>query len=74
MEEVMLVLTIVSTIATVISTILAIRAKNEAKDALSEIKKYKNDIKDSEIKITSQGNNAGVIAGINAGEINYGSK
>ena len=74
MEELMLVLTIIGTIATVISTILAIRAKNEAKEALSGIKKYKSDIKEPEIKISSQGNNSGVITGINAGEINYGSK
>lgn len=42
MDNIMLILTIIGTCATVISTVLAIRAKNEAREILKEIKEEKN--------------------------------
>ena len=73
MDAIMLILTIIGTVATVISTVIAIRAKNEAKTALNEVKIIagKKSIQDSEVVINNTGGNSGVIAGVNTGEIKY---
>ena len=66
-----LILTGIGAVATVISTIVAISAKNEAKSILNEIIKEKNrNIKnEGDTDITNNGNNYGIISGVNSGEI-----
>lgn len=66
-----LILTTIGTIATIISTIVAIRAKNEANRILHQIKKEKNrNVANSgEVTVANNGNNLGIINGINSGEI-----
>lgn len=65
------IFTVVGAIATVISTVIAVRARNEAKDILKQIKEEKSrNIRNSgDIKIKGVTNNSGVISGINSGEI-----
>ena len=76
MENLMLILSIIGTTATVISTVIAVRAKNEAKTILNEVKKVevKKSVQGSEILIENSGENSGVITGVNTGEIKYGSR
>lgn len=76
MENLMLILSIIGTTATVISTVIAVRAKNEAKTILNEVKKVevKKSVQGSEILIKNSGGNSGVITGVNTGEIKYGSR
>lgn len=76
MDNIMLILTIIGTCATVISTVLAIRAKNEAREILKEIKEEKNrNINNKgKIDIKNTGTNSGIISGINAGEVGNGKK
>ena len=66
-----LIFTAVGAIATVISTIIAVRAKNEAKKILRQIKEENShNVKhDGDVIIDNQGYNTGVISGINSGEI-----
>ena len=73
MDCIMLILTIIGTIATVVSTIIAINAKNQAEDILNEIRNN-NISNNGHINIKSKGNNHGVIAGINTGDINNEKK
>jgi hypothetical protein len=70
----MLGLTIVGTVATIISTVVAVKAKNEARDILQEINKEKNRNVQSKgnLKVKNVGENAGVINGINSGDIHNG--
>lgn len=65
------ILTAIGTIATVISTVVAVRAKNEAKDILKQIKEEQSrNIQNSgKVDIRNKGNNSGIISGINSGEI-----
>ena len=72
----MLILTVIGTCATVVSTVLAIRAKNEARDILKEIKEEKNrNINNKgKIDIKNTGTNSGIMSGINAGEMSNGKK
>ena len=74
MDYIMLGLTIIGTCATVLSTILAIKAKNEAREILNEIKEEKNrNINNrGKINIKNTGTNDGILSGINTGEINNG--
>lgn len=60
-----------STAATVVSTIVAVCAKNEAKKILKQIKeeKSRNVTSNGDVEVTNNGNNSGVISGINSGEI-----
>jgi lipopolysaccharide export LptBFGC system permease protein LptF len=76
MEQVMLILTFVGTIATVISTIIAVKAKNEAQKILKEInnQRDKNVNNSGNIDIKNSGVNTGVISGINTGEVNSYAK
>ena len=72
----MKILTVIGTCATVVSTVLAIRAKNEARDILKEIKEEKNrNINNKgKIDIKNTGTNSGIMSGINAGEMSNGKK
>lgn len=74
MDYIMLGLTIIGTCATVLSTVLAIKAKNEAREILNEIKEEKNrNINNrGKINIKNTGTNDGILSGINTGEINNG--
>lgn len=76
MDSIMLILTVIGTCATVVSTVLAIRAKNEARDILKEIKEEKNrNINNKgKIDIKNTGTNSGIMSGINAGEMSNGKK
>lgn len=67
----MLILTAIGTVATVISTVIAVRAKNEAKDFLKQIKEeHSRNIKNKgNVKVENSGNNSGIMSGINSGEI-----
>ena len=71
METAMFILTVIGTIATVISTFSAIRAKNEAKIILKEIKDERNRNVDNygRIKVDNTGVNTGIISGVNTGEV-----
>lgn len=66
-----LILTTIGTAATVVSTIVAVCAKNEAKKILKQIKeeKSRNVTSNGDVEVTNNGNNSGVISGINSGEI-----
>ena len=66
-----LILTAIGTAATVVSTIVAVRAKNEPKKILKQIKeeKSRNVTSNGDVEVTNNGNNSGVISGINSGEI-----
>ena len=63
MDSIMLILTVIGTCATVVSTVLAIRAKNEARDILKEIKEEKNrNINNKgKIDIKNTGTNSGIM-------------
>ena len=63
----MLILTAIGTAATVI----AVRAKNEAKDILEQIKEeHSRNIKNKgNVEVENSGNNSGIMSGINSGEI-----
>lgn len=71
MEVTILILTIIATSATVISTVIAVRAKNEARNTLNEIKAEKNrNLSNSgSVNVSNSGRNSGVISGINTGEV-----
>ena len=66
-----LILTAIGTVATVISMIATIKAKNEAKKILKQIKEEKscNITNSGSINATNNGNNSGIISGINSGEM-----
>ena len=66
-----LILTAIGTAATVVSTIVAVCAKNEAKKILKQRKeeKSRNVTSNGDVEVTNNGNNSGVISGINSGEI-----
>lgn len=66
-----LILTAIGTAATVVSTIVAVCPKNEAKKILKQIKeeKSRNVTSNGDVEVTNNGNNSGVISGINSGEI-----
>ena len=66
-----LILTAIGTAATVVSTIVAVCAKNEAKKILKQIKeeKSRNVTSNGDVEVTNNGNNSGVISGINSVEI-----
>lgn len=74
MDKLMLYLNIIVTVATVISTVIAIKSKNEAKEILKEIKVVtRNQNVDTEKnEVHSDGNNTGIIVGINSGDITNG--
>ena len=64
------ILTGIGTIATVISTVAAVRAKNEARDILKQIKEEQSrNIENSgNIRIKNNGINKGIMNAINSGE------
>ena len=55
----------------ILTAIGAVRAKNEAKKILKQIKeeKSRNVTSNGDVEVTNNGNNSGVISGINSGEI-----
>ena len=66
-----LILNAIGTFATVISTVVAVRAKNETKDILKQIKEEhsRNIMNKGNIQVENSGNNSGIISGINSGEM-----
>ncbi len=66
-----LILNVISTMATVVSAIIAVRAKNESKKILKEIREERSrNLKSSgDVQIKNNGSNLGVISGINSGDI-----
>lgn len=69
MEIASFVLTAISTIATVVSAVAAILAKNEVKKLENQITGNSNAQNPGKISINNQGNNQGIISGVNTGEI-----
>lgn len=63
--------TAVGAVATIISTIVAVRAKNEAKHILHQIKEEqsRNVTNSGHVEITNSGTNSGIVSGINTGEM-----
>ena len=63
--------TAVGAVATIISTIIAVRAKNEAKNILHQIKEEqsRNVTNSGHVEITNSGTNSGIVSGINTGEM-----
>ena len=71
MDEILFVFSLIGTIATVISTVIAVKARNEAKNILQQIKEVSSRNIDSSgiIELKNTGNNSGVISAINTGDI-----
>lgn len=67
-----LIFTAIGAVATVISTIIAVKAKNESKKILEQIKEEQSrNIKNrGNVRVSNSGNNSGIISGINSGDIN----
>lgn len=76
MDYLMLILTAIGTTATVVSAVITVKAKNEAKDILKQIKEEKSrNIRNSgDVRVTNSGNNSGVLSGINSGDIQNDKK
>ena len=76
MEQTMLIIAIIGTIATIISTVVAVKARNDAQKILLEINNQnkKNVNNSGDIGIKNTGINTGVISGINTGEVNSNVK
>ena len=71
MEIIMFILTLAGTIATIISTIIAIRAKNEVKHILKNIRQENNEISIAgDTNAINEGTNYGKIIGANSGVVN----
>lgn len=66
-----LIFTAIGAVATVISTIIAVRAKNESKKILEQIKEeHSRNIENSgKVNVSNSGNNSGIINAINSGDI-----
>lgn len=71
-----LIFTAIGAISTVISTIIAVRAKNESKKILEQIKEeHSRNIENSgNVRISNSGNNSGILNGINSGDIHKWQK
>lgn len=63
--------TVIGTIFTIISTVIAVKAKNETKEILNQIREEKSrNIKSSgQVYVNNSGNNSGILSGINSGDI-----
>lgn len=68
MENAMFILTLIGTVASVVSAIVAVRAKNEAKKIVKGIIGNHN-VQTGDVQVKTEGDNYGVISGVNAGEI-----
>lgn len=66
-----LIFTAIGAVATVISTIIAVRAKNESKKILEQIKeeRSRNIENRGKVNVSNSGNNSGIINAINSGDI-----
>lgn len=66
-----LIFTATGAVATVISTIIAVKAKNESKKILEQIKEdHSRNIESKEkVNISNRGNNSGILIGNNSGDI-----
>ena len=66
-----LIFTAIGAVATVISTIIAVKAKNESKRILEQIKEeHSRNIKNKgEVRVSNSGNNSGLLIGNNSGDI-----
>ncbi len=66
-----LIFTAIGAVATVISTIIAVRAKNESKKILEQIKEeHSRNIENrGKVNVSNSGNNSGIINAINSGDI-----
>ena len=66
-----LIFTAIGTVATVISTIIAVRAKNESKRILEQIKEEhsRNIENKGNMRVSNSGNNSGILIGNTSGDI-----
>lgn len=69
MEIASLVLTIISTVAAVISAGAALSANSQIKKLNNKISGDRNIQSSGKINVKNQGDNQGIISGVNAGEI-----
>lgn len=69
MEIANLILAAISTIAAVISAIAAVSAQNEVKKLNNQIAGKGNIQNSGKVSIKNDGNNQGIISGVNTGEI-----
>lgn len=66
-----LIFTALGAVATVISTVVAVRAKNESKKILEQIREeYSRNIENKgNVQVSNSGDNSGILAGNNSGDI-----
>lgn len=66
-----LIFTAIGAVATVVSTIIAVRAKNESKKILEQIKEEnsRNISNKGKVNVSNQGSNSGILIGNNSGDI-----
>lgn len=66
-----LIFTAIGAIATVISTIIAVRAKNESKKILEQIREeHSRNIENrGKVNVSNRGSNSGILIGNNSGDI-----
>lgn len=66
-----LIFTALGAVATVISTVIAVRAKNESKKILEQIREeYSRNIENKgNVQVSNSGNNSGILVGNNSGDI-----
>lgn len=69
MEIASLVLTIISTIAAVVSAGAALSVNSQVKKLNNKISGNRNIQNSGKISVKNQGDNQGIISGVNAGEI-----
>lgn len=70
MEIASLILSVISTLAAIISAVEAIGAKNEVEKLKNIIRGNDNVQVSGNVEIKNDGNNRGIISGVNSGEIN----
>ncbi len=66
-----LIFTAIGAVATVVSTIIAVKAKNESKKILEQIKEeHSRNIKNKgKVNVSNSGDNSGILIGNNSGDI-----
>lgn len=69
MEVAAFVLSLISTIAAVVSAVVAVSAKNEVHKLRNRIDGDQNAMVSGNISITNEGENKGIISGVNTGDI-----
>ncbi len=69
LENIVPILTLISTIAAVISAVAAVQAKNEVKKIRNQLNGDKNVQVTGSVSVNNQGKNTGVVSGVNTGNV-----